>query len=479
MADRDSTAQAKALTALNRFGLGAGPDREAVTRALLGDPRGRVLAELEEARANPAFDPMPATPLLHEAYFASGNEVLAARRGFSASMSVDGPANAGARVAMQKPRANASAIVVSRVLLAEFSHKLELAARMPLGIVERLVAFWSNHFSVSIGKSTYVGTLAGAFEREAIRPFVLGRFSDMLAAVARHPAMLAYLDNNVSFGPNSRLGQRLRRGLNENLAREILELHTLGVDGGYEQKDVTSFAAILTGWSYNARATPTAARGTFLFNAGAHEPGAKTLLGKTYPENGIAEGETALADLARHPKTARFLATKLARHFSRDEPPPALVDRLSAVFLETGGDLMAVTRALVTADESWQAPGAKMRAPLDLALAMHRTAPPGFFKPLQLYRALRDLGQPLWNPGQPNGYADTVETWASPVGMKFRLDLSASLSHALVERLEPGAFLETVAAGAASAETVRAVRQAETRELAMTLILMSPEFQRR
>ncbi len=180
---------------------------------------------------------------------------------------------------------------------------------------KQLVAFWSNHFCISANKGELARIWAGAFEREAIRPHVLGRFGDMLKAVEQHPAMLFFLDNQQSIGPESRAGLNRKRGLNENLAREIMELHTLGVHGGYTQEDVTSLARIITGWTFAGREGRLGSPGTFAFNANAHEPGPQKLLGKTYEDTGLGQGEAALADIAHHPSTARFVATKFVRHF--------------------------------------------------------------------------------------------------------------------------------------------------------------------
>ena len=197
---------------------------------------------------------------------------------------------------------------------------------------------------------------AGSFEREAIRPHVLGRFGDMLVAVEQHPAMLFFLDNEQSLGPSSRAGINRHRGLNENLAREIMELHTLGVNGGYTQDDVTSFARVITGWTFAGRQGVLGAAGSFVFNANAHEPGAQRVLGKIYEANGVAQGEAVLADIACHPSTATFISTKLARHFVADDPPPALVAKLQDIFVRTDGDLRLLANALIDADEAWTAP---------------------------------------------------------------------------------------------------------------------------
>ena len=239
--------------------------------------------------------------------------------------------------------------------------RFEAAVSSDRSFVERLVQFWSNHFAVSVDKVAVLG-LAGAMEREAIRPHVLGRFPDMLKAVEQHPAMLIFLDNQASIGPGSafaqlasRRGNRRAIGLNENLGREILELHTLGVDGGYTQQDVTTLAMIITGWSVggNAGALRGGEPGRFVFREALHEPGAKSVLGRRYAEEGLAQGERVLRDLALHPRTARHLATQLARHFIADEPPAAVVDRLSRAYLDSEGDLPSMYRVLLAAPESW------------------------------------------------------------------------------------------------------------------------------
>src|SRR5258705_7912042 len=211
--------------------------------------------------------------------------------------------------------------IIQKTYRAEALARLQRAMIADCGFVERLVAFWSNHFCISANKGELARMWAGSFEREAIRPHVLGRFGDMLKAVEQHPAMLFFLDNQQSLRPDSRAGQNRNRGLNENLAREILELHALGVGGGYWQGDVTSLARGITGWTYAGRQGQLGAPGTFVFNANAHQPGAHRLLGKTYENNGVAQGEAALADVARPPATAKFIARKIAGPFLADRPP--------------------------------------------------------------------------------------------------------------------------------------------------------------
>jgi len=369
--------------------------------------------------------------------------------------------------------------VIQKTFRAEALARLQRAVLADCGFAERLVAFWSNHFCISANKGELARIWAGSFEREAIRPHVLGRFADMLKAVEQHPAMLFFLDNQQSLGPDSRAGQNRKRGLNENLAREIMELHTLGVGGGYTQEDVTSLARIITGWTFVGRQGVLGAPGSFTFNANAHQPGSQALLGKTYEATGVAQGEAALADIARHPSTAKFIAGKFARHFVADDPPPALVARLQDTFTKTDGDLKALTLALVDSEEAWRAPLTKVRSPYEFLVAAGRLQArvpddPGFY-----LNGLNVLGQPLWSPAGPNGYADTNAAWAAPEGMKLRLDLSAQIGSRIGNTIDPRDLLELAVADAASVETRRTIEHAESRQQALTLLLMSPEFQRR
>jgi len=366
-----------------------------------------------------------------------------------------------------------------KLFRAEAMARFQRAVQAPVGFVERLVHFWSNHFCVSAAKGGFVRACAGSFEREAIRPHVLGHFADMLKAVESHPAMLFYLDNAQSFGPQSPAGQRGRRGLNENLAREILELHTLGVNGGYTQADVTALARIITGWTFAGREGRIGEPGTFVFFPMAHEPGHHTVLGKTYPAGGVEQGEAVLADLARHPATAQHIATKLARHFVADAPPKALIDRLATVFRDTDGDLKALAIALIDWDDAWSAPLAKMRTPEEFLLASMRAIDRIPEDPGAILGPLYTMGMPLWQPPGPNGWPDTEAAWASAEGMKLRLDVAAAIAGRAKDLINPAELLDTVAGEAASAETRQAVARAESRQQGLGLLLMSPEFQRR
>jgi uncharacterized protein (DUF1800 family) len=517
---RDSQA---ALVALNRFGFGArgGAAGDFVNAA--SDPRGFVKAELNRpngvllevpgllpspALGQIAFNyqfeikqareaaaksgaPMPADP-------AQPADAKAQKRGLSLNMAMDmaepvpaakaaESANA-ARVDMAATDAmqpNAAKPAPAPLNVIQKTFRAEALARIQRGLVaesgfaERLVVFWSNHFCVSANKGELARIWAGSFEREAIRPYVLGRFGDMLKAVEQHPAMLFFLDNQQSLGPDSRAGQNRKRGLNENLAREIMELHTLGVGSGYSQADVTALARIITGWTYAGREGKLGAPGSFVFNANAHQPGAQTLLGKIYQPDGVAQGEAALADIARHPATAKFIATKFVRHFVADDPPPALVARLQDVFLKSGGDLKALASALVDSSEAWQAPLTKLRSPYEFLVASDRLLARMPEDAGRTLGGLNVLGQPLWSPAGPNGFPDSNAAWGAPEGIKLRLDISAQIASRLADSIDPRDLLELVAADAASSETRRTVERAETRQQALALLLMSPEFQRR
>jgi uncharacterized protein (DUF1800 family) len=336
---------------------------------------------------------------------------------------------------------------------------------------ERLVAFWTNHFTISLRRGEVAGVLH-AYVREAIRPHVNGRFGDMLLAVMRHPGMLLYLDNAQSFGPDSPVGQRQKRGLNENMARECLELHTVTPASGYTQADVTQFAAILTGWALDLNANPPG----FVFRPNVHQPGSKMLMGNTYPQ-GQAAGEAALAWLAAHPATYRNLATKLVRHFVADVPPPAVVDRIATVLRDTGGDLKAASLALVHLPEAWQ-PMTKLRNPADYVVAVYRALDLPADKRGDVQGIMSGLGQPLLNAPLPNGWPDTAPDWAGSEAMLRRVDWAYSVS-GRAGALDPVEVAGNAVGPLLPATTLEQIRRAGSRREAMTMLLASPEFQRR
>ena len=357
--------------------------------------------------------------------------------------------------------------------------RLKRAYDAPIGFGERLVAFWSNHFCVSVAKSNIGRAAAGAFEREAIRPHALGHFSEMLLAVEKHPAMLNFLDNAQSIGPNSVAGHNSKAGLNENLAREILELHTMGVGSGYTQTDVTQLAYIITGWTIAGRDAKLGEPGAFAFNPNAHEPLAANVRGRLYLQDGVEQGVAALQDLAQEPATASHVAFKFARHFVADKPDPGLVARLTEVFRKTDGDLSALARALVTDPAAWNAPSTKLRNPWELTVAALRAFLREPNDPGPVLNAMGLLGMPLWEPAGPNGFSDEAAAWMSPEGMKTRLELAAQFARQTKAGPKPIDLLETVFGPAASPATREAIQRAETPEQAYALLLLSPEFQRR
>jgi len=355
--------------------------------------------------------------------------------------------------------------------------------------LERLVHFWSNHFAVSADKQP-MPALAGLYENEAIRPYVTANFADLLIACEQHPAMILYLDNQRSIGSGSRLGRRANRvrrgrtvGLNENLAREILELHTLGVDGGYTQDDVTTFAKVITGWSIggageNGRFSE-GEPGTFEFRDAIHEPGAQKILGRRYSQTGVAQGEAVLRDLAVHPSTARFVATKLARHFVADEPPHALIDELTATWLETGGDLVAVYESLIRAEAAWASPFGKYKTPNDFVISTFRAFDHVPDDTRFVVAALDLMGQTPFRPGSPAGWPDTADQWGGADALYKRIEWSNTVSRLVGSRVSPVDLGDAVLGATFGAETRKAISRAESSVQGMTLLLASPEFQRR
>jgi uncharacterized protein (DUF1800 family) len=423
------------LRALNRFGLGA----RIGERRTLDDPRAWLRAQLE---GGPRALSPPAA--------ASPETVAAALRDLRSA----GPSNDRRRQVRAR---------LVEIASADARAAIEARVTSDRPFVERLVAFWSNHLCVSAAAKLLVAPLAGAYERDVIRPHVLGRFHDMVAASAKHPAMLLYLDNFQSIGPGSqaaraaRRGRETRRGLNENYARELLELHTLGVNGGYTQEDVQELARILTGWTVGGvlrgarrrRGRPAADDGPvrFAFEPLLHEPGSKTVLGVRYADAGVREGEEAIRLLCRHPSTAQFVATKLVAHFVSDEPPAAAIERVAHSFRSSEGDLAAVARALVDLPDAWSDASRKFRAPQEWIVAVLRA-----FNAREVgnrvLNVLRQLRHPLWAPQAPKGFGDTMQEWADPDALLNRAELARTIAGLIGDRMsDPRALLDVVDVG--------------------------------
>jgi uncharacterized protein (DUF1800 family) len=452
----------EAALALHRFGFGP---RTGSIEEIAADPRGALIADLDKPGAGQiANADLPTSGAANRAVF----EYNAERNANQKRTKRD-----AAQATMEATPAQPEAMPLPRQLFrAEAKARIDAAVNAEIGFVERLVWFWSNHFCVNQEKTV----MAGAYEREAIRPHVLGRFVDMLLAAEGHPAMLLYLDNAQSIGPNSVAGVNRDRGLNENLAREILELHMLGVRTVYTQDDVTSFAKILTGWTVLPTATNPDHGGEFVYIKRAHEPGPQTVIGKEYEASGTEQGRAVLADLARHPATAKHIATKLARHFVADAPPPALIETLTGTFLETDGDLKELAKALIASPEAWATEQAKIKRPGEwIAAGLRATAEAGEIG--RIIQAQNLLGEPLWRPPAPKGFSDDNAAWLD--GLAHRLDIANTFAHREGLALEPAAIMEVALGPLASAETRRAVTGAESRAQGMTVLLMAPEFQRR
>jgi len=375
---------------------------------------------------------------------------------------------------------------VDAQLAADRSARIATAVLSPDGFYERLVWFWTDHFAISAagaGGDRRMTSITPAFEVDAIRPHVPGSFAALLRAAVKHPAMMKYLGQSASFGPNSKLGRERDRGLNENLAREILELHTLGVGANYNQTDVREFAELLTGL------TSDIATGRMIFQPERAEPGAETILGKTYggaPVASLTEIDAALDDLAVHPATARHIARKLAAHFVADEPAPDLVAYLEEAFRLHDGDLMAVYAALLEHPASWSDISGKVRQPFDYVVASLRATGPADVADLALgdppidpVAALTRMNQPIWSPPGPDGWPEAAGSWISPPGLTARIEWASQLGVALESRVDPNTFVDVALGPLARRETRAAVRAAAERWEGIALVLASPEFNRR
>jgi uncharacterized protein (DUF1800 family) len=457
------------VIAANRFGLGARPGELATIGA---DPRGWLTEQIRGTTALPAA--------------VSGLDRSAnILRSFQA---VRQQKSDRKDVAMARDPLAPVRDVLQPAYRSQAEARYLVATQTDQPFRERLVHFWTNHFAVSADKPPVTG-LAGSLENEVIRPHVTGRFVDMLLAVERHPAMLLYLDNQGSIGPGSTLARRgawfgrsdRRLDINENLGREILELHTLGVNAGYTQTDVTAFSKVLTGWSLGGRegrlrgGTP----GEFFFREIIHEPGPQTLLGKTYAQEGLEQGEAVLRDLAAHPATARHVAEKLVRHFVADEPPPAVVERVAGAFIDSDGDLTAVYQALIDSPEAWTTENAKFKTPSDFLVSSIRALDVVPDQPRKLLGSLMVLGQPPYRPGSPAGWPDTAKDWAGADALMKRIEWSATVAARAGPELDPLDLAQSALGPLLGTLTRTALGRAESRQQALTLLLVSPDFQRR
>ena len=470
--------QEAAALALHRFGFGPAGGQIA---AIAADPRGALLADLNRPSAGELAVDLPSSGASARAVSdfraeQQAQQKLALRVKKEAEANNVTPTMSDAAASPVSPPQrppNQPPPLPQQLLLDEAKARFDAATTADIGFVERLVWFWSNHFCISADK---IMGMAGPYEREAIRPHVQGRFADLLQAVESHPAMLFYLDNVESMGADSIAGINRDKGLNENLARETLELHTLGVRSGYTQADVTSFANVLTGWTWINPDQPDRG-GEFLFNKRLHEPGDQIVLGKSYPDTGMDQGRGVLGDLARHPATAQHIAQKLAQHFVADEPPPTLVAKLAKTFKDSDGDLKEVAKTLITADESWSPQRQKLKPPSEWIAGVVRITGAQNAIPIgRIVNAQAALGEPLWRPPAPNGYPDTEAAWID--GVPHRIDIANEFA-GRARVIDPLALLDSGLGPLASPDTRQTVARAETRNQALALLVMTPEFLRR
>jgi len=470
-----------AAIALNRFGLGVIPGIP-----VAANPKYSLLDQLEKFDSTPT--PIGALPPSRELVLAVRELGMERRERKSKAATQDAQAETAEK------QLNGYRKAVRDQYVKAVDARMGVALASPNSFAERLVHFWANHFALSIDKIAIVG-LAGSFVFEAIRPHILGNFADLLRASTWHPAMLLYLDQAQSIGPNSplakRVGARSNReiGLNENLAREILELHTLGDRSAYSQADVTEFARAMTGLTVGGLGRARVQRlvgsdakpGEAIFVDALHEPGTRRICGRAYAQGGAKALSAIISDLARHPATARHIAFKLARHFIADDPPVSLVAKLEANFLKTGGDLPSLYRTLVEAPESWVPQQAKFKSPWEWTISALRalsiTAIPG--KAQAAVALFNQMGQPVWKPGSPKGYGDTAADWAGPAGLMRRVETAGRFAKLAANRVDARNLGTAILPGSLTAATAEHIARAESPEQGLALLLVSPEFLRR
>lgn len=455
-----------AAIAVTRFGLGARPGEIDAAKA---DPQGFLIAQIRRDGADAPQDGGETSVQRFEQMSDYQQQQKAARQKKDGETPDDAALQA----------AKAAQIALRDKVNADFLARARLATNTPAGFRERWALFWANHFTVSATKQI-TSVLIGPFEREAIRPHVFDSFENLLVASSTHPAMLTYLDQAQSIGPNSQVGVRrrgARAGLNENLAREIMELHTVGVDAGYTQGDVTEFARALTGFSVGRDNEDL--QGQFVFRDAAHEPGARTIMGRRYAQGDIQQGMAVLKTLAADRRTARHVCGKLALHFVSDTPSPALTARLEKRWMDTGGDLAQVAKALVESPEAWDPTPAKFKTPYEYTLSTWRLigAEPSAIE--RLAPILTGLGQKPFSPPSPKGWAEDAQTWASPDGLVKRMQWAQGFAAVVADRTDPNALAVSALGARLTPPVAKAVSRAETRKEAFALLVMSPEFQRR
>ncbi len=472
--------------AATRFGMGA---RAGEIEDASFDPRGWLKAQIR-----PEAVVVPAGGLL------SAKAVFEARRDAYAGMAPARQAGDGAATEVQQAARQQVQREARAGLQEEVEARFRQAAVTSASFAERWFRFWANHFTVAARNAQLIG-LVGPYEREALRPHVFSTFADLLGHACFHPGMLVYLDAARSIGPSTMIAGRRDAGLNENLAREILELHTMGVGSGYTQADIIEFAKALTGWTVGgpqtarlagARAGPGGGEqqqrlaaglreqiGETVFIEALHEPGSRTVMSKAYGGPARRQAAAILTDLARHPATARRLAAKLARHFVADEPPPPAIAKLEAAFTKSGGDLSSLARAVVDLDEAWGETPVKFKTPEELLVSAARAAGPQAAFGGGQRQVYLSLGQQPFTAPSPAGWPDDTASWSGADAIKKRLEWANAVSRRMARGETPSDFLDRSLGEIASEKTRQAVARAESAEQGFTIALMSPEFQRR
>jgi uncharacterized protein (DUF1800 family) len=449
-----------AAIAATRFGLGARPDEITGTAA---NPRHGLLRQIR-AEGGPTLTGAPSSReawLTLLAYHEENDRIRSQG---------DPDPEAAAQRARDRLRA---------VRLSHLEVRTALAVMTPDGFAERWVRFWSNHFSVS-ADGPDMSVLAPTLEAEAVRPNAFASFEQLALASILHPAMLVYLDNTASIGPNSPLGRQSGRGLNENLAREVLELHTLGPQSGYRQSDVEAFARALTGWTIGMpRLHDEGVWGQALYDSRLHERGAQTILGVRYPDTGGEQARAVIRDLARSGETARRLSEKLAQHFLSDTPSPDQINHIDRAWRQSGGDLAEVAAAIIHAPGAFDAAFTQFKSPEAFLISALRALDVTPLQGQRLAGAFAAVGQIPFTAPSPEGWPDDEASWADPDSIKKRLEFSNAMARQTARGVPPLQRAEMALGERLSAETGLAVQRADSEVQGLTLLLMSPDFLRR
>lgn len=474
--------------AATRFGLGALPNEIAEAAS---DPRGWLKAQIR-----------PDAALVSGAGLKTvGDSIRDQQDAYGAALGPNGKPEADDEPQKMKLRLQAAKDARTGLAL-EVQARAAHAAATPDPFAERWARFWANHFTVA-ARNVQLVPVVGPFEREAIRPHVFGNFATLLGNASFHPGMLIYLDANRSIGPSTEAAKRRNAGLNENLAREIMELHTLGVGSGYTQADIIEFAKALTGWTVGGprsqrlavaagqganrrQRADIAAMADMRMQAGEtsfvpllHEPGERTVLGKAYRAEAKTQAAAILDDLARHPATATHIATKLARHFVADHPPASAVAKLETAFTHSSGDLSVLAQTVIDLDEAWGDSPAKFKSPEELLVSVARASGADAAFGRDQRSVYQSLSQQPFGAPSPAGWPDDTASWSGADAIKKRLEWANAVSRRMMRTGSPTEFLDRALGPIAGERTRLAVARAESAEQGFTLALMSPEFQRR